>query len=45
MPDTGELDEPTTPAMYPATAAKKKAVTAKNSPPARAKINEPVLLQ
>ena len=45
IPDIGELDEPTTPAMYPATAAKKNAVRAKNKPPAIARINEPVLAQ
>ena len=45
IPETGEFDEPTTPAIYPATAAKKKAVIAKNNPPANAKMNEPVLAQ
>ena len=45
IPETGELEEPTTPAIYPATAAKKNAVRAKNNPPASAKINEPVLAQ
>ena len=33
IPETGELLEPTTPAIYPATAEKKKAVMAKKSEP------------
>ena len=45
MPDTGELDEPTTPAIYPATAAKKNAVTARKAAPASDSINEPVFHQ
>ena len=45
MPDTGELEEPTTPAIYPATAAKKKAVTARKAAPAKDRMNEPVFHQ
>ena len=45
IPDTGELLEPTTPAMYPATAAKKNATIAKNNAPARDNTSEPVIIQ
>ena len=45
MPDTGELLDPTTPAMYPATAAKKNATSARNKAPASDKMNEPVINQ
>ena len=45
IPDTGELLEPTTPAMYPATAAKKNATIAKNNAPARDSMSEPVIIQ
>ena len=45
IPDTGELDDPTTPAMYPATAAKKNETTAKNNAPASAIIKLPVAYQ
>ena len=45
IPDTGELLEPTTPAIYPATAAKKKDTTAKNRAPANERISDPVMYQ
>ena len=45
MPETGEFDEPTTPAMYPATAAKKKATKARKSAPAIARMNDSVAHQ
>ncbi len=45
IPDTGEFDEPTTPAIYPATAAKKNETTAKNSAPANAIAMLPVAYQ
>ena len=45
IPDTGEFDEPTTPAIYPATAAKKNDTTAKKRAPARAIIMLPVAYQ
>ena len=35
IPETGEFEEPTTPAIYPATAAKKKETAAKNNAPLR----------
>ena len=42
IPDTGELLDPTTPAIYPATAEKKKAVTARNSEPNPANITDSI---
>ena len=45
MPETGEFDEPTTPAIYPATAAKKKATKAKKRAPANARMNDSVAHQ
>ena len=42
IPETGELLEPTTPAIYPATAEKKKAVIAKNIDPNAPKIIDSV---
>ena len=45
IPDTGEFEEPTTPAIYPATAAKKKETTPRKRAPANARISEPVAHQ
>ena len=45
IPETGEFEEPTTPAMYPATAAKKNDTTARNNAPANAIIKLPVAYQ
>ena len=45
IPETGELLDPTTPAMYPATAAKKNATRAKKSAPDNERSNEPVMYQ